>query len=107
MKNEHDLAYDRLCREDIAKDIARYLSVEYDGVLNYLEQQDTAEATKLKANNEMVNFKELKNKDFRSYTDDELTSFLKTVGQYSKDFQAIKLKITEEKHNLSITIEKP
>ena len=37
MKNEHDLAYDRQSREDIAKDTARYLSVEYDSVLRYLE----------------------------------------------------------------------
>lgn len=47
MKNEHDLAYDRLCREDIAKDTARFLSVEYDSVLRYLEANDPAEANRL------------------------------------------------------------
>lgn len=107
MKNEHDLAYDRLCREDIAKDISRYLSVGYDKVLNYLEQHDAAEATKLKANNKTMNFRELKNKDFRSFTDDELTNFLKTVGQYSKDFQSVKLKIAEEKYHLNTEVEEP
>ena len=97
MKNEHDLAYDRLCREDLAKDTARFLSVEYDSVLRYLEATDPAEADKLKADNETLNFKELKNTDFRSFTDDQLTKFLKIFGQYSRDFGAVKLKIAEEK----------
>ena len=106
MTNEQDEAYNRLCREDIAKDIARYLSVGYDKVLNYLEQHDIEGATKLKSDNETMNFKELKNKDFRNLTDDELTSFLKIVGQHSKDFQAIKLKIAQEKYDLSTVTEK-
>lgn len=97
MKNDHDLAYDRLCREDLAKDTARYLSVEYDSVLRYLEASDPAEAEALKADNEALNFKELKNKDFRSFTDDQLTEFLKNFGQYSRHFHEIGYKIAEEK----------
>lgn len=99
MKNETDLAYDRLCREDIAKDIARFLSVEYDSVLRYLEANDPAEAEALKADNETMSFKELKNKDFASFTDDQLTEFLKAVGQYSRDFQAVKLDIFKIRHD--------
>lgn len=99
MKNEHDLAYDRLCREDLAKDTARYLSIEYDSVLRYLEASDTAGAERLKANNEALNFKELKNTDFASFTDDQLTKFLKTAGQYSHDFQAVKLAIFKVRHD--------
>lgn len=93
MKNEHDLAYDRLCKEDLAKDAARYLSIEYDSVLRYLEANHPTEAEALKADNETLNFRELKNKDFRIFTDDQLTNFLKTAGQYSKDFREIKLAI--------------
>lgn len=96
MKNEYDLAYDRLCREDLAKDTARYLSIEYDSVLRYLEASDTAGAERLKANNEALNFKELKNTDFASFTDDQLTEFLKIFGQYSRYFNEIKYKITEQ-----------
>lgn len=96
MKNEHDLAYDRLCREDIAKDTARYLSIEYDSVLLYLEANDPAEAQRLKEADETLNFKELKNKNYRNFTDDELTNFLKTAGKHSRDFGAVKLKIAEE-----------
>ena len=99
MKNEHDLAYDRLCREDLAKDTARFLSVEYDSVLRYLEATDPAEAERLKADNEALNFKELKNKNYRNLTDDELTKFLKTAGQYSHDFQAVKLAIFKVRHD--------
>lgn len=97
MKNEHDLAYDRLCREDLAKDTARYLSVEYDSVLQYLEANHPAEADKLKADNETLNFKELKNKDFRSFTDDQLTEFLKNFGQHSRHFHEIGYEIAKEK----------
>jgi len=96
MQNEHDLAYNRLCREDLAKDTARYLSVEYDSVLRYLEANDPTEADKLKADNEMLNFKELKNTDFANFTDDQLTDFLKEAGKHSRHFQEIKLKIAEE-----------
>ena len=96
MKNEHDLAYDRQSREDIAKDTARYLSVEYDSVLRYLEANDPAGAERVKADNETLNFKELKNIDFRSFTDDQLTDFLKEAGKHSRHFQEIKLKIAEE-----------
>ena len=96
MKNEHDLAYDRQCREDLAKDTARYLSVEYDSVLRYLEASHPAEAERLKADNETINFKELKNKNFRSFTDDQLTEFLKEAGKHSRHFQEVKLKIAEE-----------
>lgn len=62
MKNEYDLTYDRQCREDDAKGIARHLSVQYDKILAYLEQHDTTGADKLKENNETMNFKELKKK---------------------------------------------
>lgn len=96
MKNEHDLAYDRISREDIAKETATYLSVQYDSVLRYLEASDTAGAERLKANNEALNFKELKNTDFASFTDDQLTDFLKEAGKHSRHFQEIKLKIAEE-----------
>lgn len=96
MKNNHDLAYDRLCREDLAKDTARYLSIEYDSVLQYLKANNPAEADKLKADNETLNFKELKSKDFRSFTNDQLTDFLKEAGKHSRHFQEIKLKIAEE-----------
>ena len=96
MKNEHDLAYDRLCREDIAKDTARYLSIEYDSVLRYLEANDPAQAEALKADNEALNFKELKNKNFRSFTDDELNNFLKTAGTHSRHFHEIGYKIAEK-----------
>ena len=99
MQNEHDLAYDRLCREDLAKDTARFLSVEYDSVLRYLEANDPAEADKLKANNKTLNFKELKNTDFRSFTDDQLTEFLDTAGQYSKDFREVKQAIFKVRHD--------
>ena len=99
MKNEHDLAYDRISREDIAKETATYLSVQYDSVLRYLEANDTAGAERLKANNEALNFKELKNTDFASFTDDQLTKFLKTAGQYSHDFQAVKLAIFKVRHD--------
>lgn len=96
MKNEHDLAYDRISREDIAKETATYLSVQYDSVLRYLEASDTAGAERLKANNEALNFKELKNKNFRSFTDDELTNFLKTAGTHSRHFHEIGYKIAEK-----------
>lgn len=96
MKNEHDLAYDRISREDIAKDTARYLSVEYDKVLAYLEANDLAKADGLKADNETLNFKELKNTDFRSFTDDQLNQFLHTAGKHSRDFMAVKTKIAEQ-----------
>lgn len=96
MKNDHDLAYDRLCREDLAKDTARFLSIEYESVLRYLEASDTAGAERLKANNEALNFKELKNTDFANFTDDQLTDFLKEAGKHSRHFQEIKLKIAEE-----------
>lgn len=96
MKNDHDLAYDRLCREDLAKDTARYLSIEYDSVLRYLKATDPAEADKLKADNETLNFKELKSKDFRSFTNDQLTEFLKNFGQHSRRFNEIKYKIAEQ-----------
>ena len=89
MKNEHDLVYDRLCREDIAKDTARFLSVEYDSVLRYLEVNDPAEAEALKADNETMSFKELKNKDFASFTDDQLTDFLKEAGKHSRHFKEL------------------
>ena len=98
MKNEHDLAYDRQSREDIAKDTARYLSVEYDSVLRYLEANDPAGAERVKADNETLNFKELKNIDFRSFTDDQLTEFLDTAGQYSKDFREVKQAIFKIRH---------
>ena len=96
MKSDHDLAYDRLCREDLAKDTARFLSIEYESVLRYLEASDTAGAERLKANNEALNFKELKNTDFANFTDDQLTDFLKEAGKHSRHFQEIKLKIAEE-----------
>ena len=99
MKNEHDLAYDRQSREDIAKDTARYLSVEYDSVLRYLEASDPAGAERVKADNETLNFKELKNIDFRSFTDDQLTEFLDTAGQYSKDFREVKQAIFKVRHD--------
>ena len=96
MKNDHDLAYDRQCREDIAKETARFLSIEYDKVIEYLERHDPAEADKLKADNETLNFKELKSKDFRSFTNDQLTEFLKNFGQHSRRFNEIKYKIAEQ-----------
>lgn len=96
MKNEHDLAYDRLCREDIAKDTARFLSIEYDKVIEHLDRHDPAEADKLKADNETLNFKELKNTDFRSFTDDQLTSFLKEAGKHSRHFHEIGYEIAKE-----------
>lgn len=96
MKHEHDLTYDRLCREDLAKDTARYLSVEYDKVLAYLEANDPAEAQQLKGADETLNFKELKNTDFRSFTDDKLNQFLNTAGKHSRDFMAVKTKIAEQ-----------
>lgn len=96
MKNEHDLAYDRLCREDVAKDTARYLSVEYDKVLRYLEANDPSESDRLEADNKTLNFKELKNTDFRSFTDDQLNQFLNTAGNHSKNFMAVKTKIAEQ-----------
>ena len=99
MKNNHDLAYDRLCREDLAKDTARFLSVEYDSVLRYLEANDPAGAERVKADNETLNFKELKNIDFRSFTDDQLTEFLDTAGQYSKDFREVKQAIFKVRHD--------
>lgn len=97
MKNEYDLAYDRLCREDLAKDTARFLSVEYEKVLAYLEANDPAGAERVKADNETLNFKELKNTDFRSFTDDQLTKFLKNFGQDSRYFHEIGYKIAEGK----------
>ena len=97
MKNEHDLAYDRLCREDLAKDTARYLSIEYESVLRYLEANDPAQAEILKADNQTLNFKELKNKDFRSFTDDQLTNFLKEAGKHSKYFHNIGYEIAKQK----------
>ena len=96
MKNETDLAYDRLCREDIAKDTARFLSIEYDSVLRYLEANNPAEAEALKADNETLNFKELKNTDFRSFTNDQINEFLKNFGQHSRRFNEIKYKIAEQ-----------
>ena len=69
MQNEHDLAY--------------------DSVLRYLEANDPAEADKLKADNEALNFKEMKNKDFRSFTDDQLTDFLKEAGKHSRHFKEL------------------
>ena len=96
MKNEHDLAYDRQSREDIAKDTARYLSIEYDSVLRYLETNDPAEAEALKADNETLNFKEMKNKNYRNFTDDELTNFLKTAGKHSRHFHEIGYEIAKE-----------
>ena len=98
MKNEHDLAYDRISREDIAKETATYLSVQYDSVLRYLEANDPAGAERVKADNETLNFKELKNTDFRSFTDDQLTKFLKNFGQYSKDFREVKQAIFKIRH---------
>lgn len=96
MKNEHDLAYDRQCREDIAKETARFLSIEYDKVIEYLERHDPAEANRLQIANEKMDFKELVNKNFASFTDDQLTDFLKEAGKHSRHFQEIKLKIAEE-----------
>lgn len=96
MKNNHDLAYDRLCREDLAKDTARFLSVEYDSVLRYLEATDPAEAERLKADNEALNFIELKNKNYRNFTDDQLTEFLKEAGKHSKAFHKIGYEIARE-----------
>lgn len=96
MKNEHDLAYDRISREDIAKDTARYLSVEYDKVLAYLEANDPTEADRLKADNKTMSFKELKNTDFKSFTDDQLTQFLNTAGKHSRHFHEIGYEIAKE-----------
>lgn len=99
MKNEHDLAYDRLCREDLAKDTARYLSVEYDKVIEHLDRHDPAEAQRIIQADEKMNFKELKNTDFASFTDDQLTDFLNTAGQYSKDFREVKIAIFKIRHD--------
>lgn len=96
MKNEHDLAYDRQCRENDAKELARHLSIQYDKVLAYLEQHDTEGANKLKANNEIMNFKDLINKEITSLTDSELTQFLRTVGNYSRQFRETTTKIATE-----------
>ena len=96
MKNEHDLAYDRQSREDIAKDTARYLSVEYDKVIEHLDRHDPAEAQRIIQADEKMNFKELKNTDFNSFTDDQLTQFLNTAGNHSKNFMAVKTKISEQ-----------
>lgn len=93
MKNEHDLAYDRLCREGLAKETARFLSIEYDKVIEHLDRHDPAKAQRIIKADEKINFKELINTNFASFTDKELTSFLKTAGQYSKDFREIKLAI--------------
>ena len=99
MKNEHDLAYDRLCREDLAKDTARFLSVEYDKVIEHLDRHDPAEAQRIMQADEKMNFKELKNTNFASFTDDQLTDFLITAGQYSRDFREIKLAIFKIRHD--------
>ena len=99
MKNEHDLAYDRLCREDLAKDTARYLSVEYDKVIEHLDRHDPAEAQRIMQADEKMNFKELKNTDFASFTDDQLTDFLNTAGQYSSDFREVKIAIFKIRHD--------
>lgn len=99
MKNEHDLAYDRLCREDLAKDTARYLSVEYDKVIEHLDRHDPAEAQRIMQADEKMNFKELKNTDFASFTDDQLTDFLNTAGQYSRDFREVKIAIFKIRHD--------
>lgn len=95
MKNDHDLAYDRQCREDIAKETATYLSVQYDHVLKYLKEHDQEKAEKLEAINQSVNFAELKNKNFDELSEDKLTEFLQIAGKYSKYFREIKLKIAE------------
>lgn len=99
MKNEHDLAYDRQCREDIAKETATYLSIQYDSVLQYLEANDPAQAEALKTDNKTLNFKELKKKNYRNFTDDQLTEFLNTAEKYSKDFRAVKMAIFENTHS--------
>ena len=99
MKNEHDLAYDRLCREDLAKDTARFLSVEYDKVIEHLDRHDPAEAQRIMQADEKMNFKELKNTNFASFTDDQLTDFLITAGQYSKDFREVKIAIFKIRHD--------
>lgn len=99
MKNEHDLAYDRLCREDLAKDTARFLSVEYDKVIEHLDRHDPAEAQRIMQADEKMNFKELKNTDFASFTDDQLTDFLITAGQCSRDFREVKLAIFKIRHD--------
>ena len=99
MKNDHDLAYDRLCREDLAKKTARFLSIEYDKVIEHLDRHDPAKAQRIIKADEKINFKELKNTDFATFTDDQLTKFLKTAGQYSRDFQAVKLAIFKVRHD--------
>lgn len=98
MKTEQDLAYDRLCREDLAKDTARFLSIEYDKVIEHLDRHDPAEAQRIIKADEKINFKEMKNTDFARFTDEELTSFLKIVGQYSKDFREVKQAIFKIRH---------
>ena len=42
-----------------------------------------------------MKFKELKDENFASFTDDELTKFLNTVGNYSKQFRETTTKIAE------------
>lgn len=98
VKTEQDLAYDRLCLEDIAKDTARFLSVEYDKVIEHLDRHDPAEAQWIMQVDEKMNFKELKNTNFARFTDEELTSFLKILGQYSRDFREVKLAIFKIRH---------
>ncbi|OBX64329.1 hypothetical protein A9299_10000 [Moraxella osloensis] len=96
MKTEQDLAYDRQCREDIAKETAMYLSVQYDHILKYLQEYDTEKAKKLEAIDHSIKFKTLKNKKFNELSDTQLTEFLKVAGEYSKYFRKIKLKIAEK-----------
>lgn len=66
----------------------------YNSVLT-IEQHNTTGATKLKADNATMKFKELKDENFASFTDDELTKFLNTVGNYSKQFRETTTKIAE------------
>ena len=96
MKNEHDLAYDRQCREDIAKEIATYLSVQYDHILKYLKEHEADKAKKLETIDQSFKFKLLKNKKFTELSEAQLSEFLKIAGEYSKYFRSIKLKIAEK-----------
>ena len=93
------IAYDRLCREDLAKDTARFLSIEYDKVIEHLDRHDPAKAQRIIKADEKINFKELKNTDFANFTDDQPTEFLDTAGQYSKDFREVKQAIFKVRHD--------
>ena len=91
MKTADDLAHERILEEDIAKDQARYLSVMFKDILKYLEEHHPAKAEKPKEIDEKINFRQLRNKDFRLMPDRELYEFTKLAGEYIKLFRSVDL----------------